>query len=62
MFRAQEQASGAAPTPIIALTASAMLGERNLCLAAGMDKVLTKPLRLDDLRSILRRYSLRRSD
>jgi CheY-like chemotaxis protein len=62
MFRAQEQASGAAPTPIIALTASAMLEERNLCLAAGMDELLTKPLRLDGLRSILRRYSLRRSD
>jgi CheY-like chemotaxis protein len=48
------QAEGALrPFPIIALTAHAMATDRQASLDAGMDEHLTKPIQLDELRSVL---------
>ncbi len=51
-IRAREMLKGTY-TPIIALTAHAMLGYRDLCFAAGMDDYLTKPIEQGELDRVL---------
>jgi len=43
-------------TPVIAVTANAMKGEEEQCLAAGMDAYLAKPVSIDRLRATLERW------
>ena len=44
---------------IVAMTANAMQGDREKCLAAGMDDYLAKPVRPEDIRLVLERWGSR---
>lgn len=55
-LRARIAAGEMENVPVIALTANAMRGDRERCLEAGMDDYLSKPVRLQDVRSMLKRW------
>ncbi len=53
-FRATEQGSR---TPIVAMTANVMPGDRERCLQAGMDDYLSKPISIAELHRVLARFA-----
>ena len=55
-IRQREEADMSDRTPIIAMTAAAMAGDKERCLAAGMDDYIPKPVKLAELHSVLQRW------
>ena len=55
-MRQLEQEADRGRVPIVAMTASALAGERERCLAIGMDDFLAKPARREDLIDLVQRY------
>lgn len=58
----EAETAAAKHTPIIAVTANALEGDRERCLASGMDDFLPKPIRLNDLRELLARWGIATSN
>jgi len=52
-------ANGSQRPRIVAMTANAMQGDREMCLAAGMDDYVTKPIRVDQLVEALNNVAAR---
>ena len=55
-IRRQDQAAGR-HTPIVAMTAHALAGYRERCLAGGMDDYISKPAKLAEIRQMLKRFA-----
>ncbi|WP_338021390.1 response regulator [Alloalcanivorax marinus] len=61
-LREREQREQRPRTPVIAITANTAEGAQARCLAAGMDDFLAKPVHLQELETVLRRWLSREDD
>ena len=57
-IRRQERENGAVTrTPIVALTAHALEGDKERCLSAGMDDYMSKPFKAEQIAAVIRRWT-----
>lgn len=61
VIREVEIANRQTRTPIVALTANAIAGDDEKCYAAGMDSYLAKPVKVDEVEAVLKRWLKRSS-
>ncbi len=54
----RREATRGVHVPIVALTANALEGDRDACIAAGMDDYLAKPVQLAELAAMIERYTM----
>lgn len=55
-IRKAENDAGRKPVPIVALTADAMVGDREKCMAAGMNDYVNKPFRIEQIAEMFERW------
>ena len=60
-FSSADKAASSAAVHIIAMTANTMEGDRELCLTAGMDDYIAKPMRMEELQVALEKVVLQRA-
>ncbi len=56
-IRNREKEEGGGHIPIVAMTAHAMKGDREQCLAAGMDDYVSKPIKVSELFTVIERLA-----
>jgi signal transduction histidine kinase/DNA-binding response OmpR family regulator len=56
-IRVRETDQGRSPVYVVAMTANALPADRELCLAAGMNDFVAKPVRIEDVAQVLDRVS-----
>ena len=57
LFRSRDAEGLRSHIPIVAVTANAMKGDEEKCLAAGMDAYISKPVAREALEKVLRRFA-----